>query len=62
MAGGAPAGINIVPGDEGCTMMSIKINMITIHGNRSTKPIGMDIFELPFSRIRLLKNADLEKL
>jgi len=60
MAGGAPAGMKIVPGEEGCTTMSINISIITIHGNRSTKPKGIDIFELPFSRIRRLKNADRE--
>ena len=60
MAGGAPAGMKIVPGEEGCTTMSINIRIITIHGNRSTKPKGIDIFELPFSRIRRLKKADLE--
>lgn len=41
--------------------MSIRISMMTIHGNKSTKPIGMEIFELPFSRMRLLKNAALEE-
>ena len=53
--------MNIVPGEEGCTTISIKISMITIQGNKSTKPRGMDIFELPFSRIRLLKKASREE-
>jgi len=58
MAGGAPAGMKIVPGEEGCTTTSINISIITMHGNTSTKPKGIDIFELPFSRIRRLKNAE----
>ena len=31
---------------------------ITIHGNSSTAPSGIDTFELPFSRIRLRNNAN----
>ena len=61
MAGGAPAGIKIVPGEEGCITTSIRIKTMTIQGNKSTKPIGMDILEFPFSRILLLRNADREE-
>ena len=35
------------------------MRMMTIQGNRSTAPNGIDIFELPFSRIRLLKKDSL---
>ena len=35
------------------------MSMITIHGNKSTAPSGTEIFELPFNRIRLLKNDSL---
>lgn len=35
------------------------IIMMTIHGNAITAPSGTDIFEFPFSRIRLLKNDSL---
>ena len=55
MAGGAPAGIKICPGDEGCRTMITSINIITIRGNNSTSPNGIEIFEFPFKRIRLLK-------
>lgn len=32
---------------------------MTIHGNSNTAPSGTDILELPFSRMRLLKNDNL---
>ncbi len=57
--GGAPAGISILPVDEGCRTTRTSIKIITIHGNRSTAPRGIDIFELPFRRIRRRKNANL---
>ena len=60
IAGGAPAGMKMVPGDDGCIRTSIKIRIITMHGNKITKPNGMDILELPFNRMRLLKNAKRE--
>ena len=59
MAGGAPAGIIKLPGEEGCRITSTMINTMTIHGNKSTAPNGTEIFELPFSRIRLLKKANV---
>lgn len=39
--------------------MSIRINIITMSGNKSTAPSGIDILEFPFKRIRLLKKANL---
>lgn len=59
MAGGAPAGIMKFPGEELCCTMSTMIKIMTIHGNKSTAPSGTEIFELPFSRIRLLKKDSL---
>jgi len=56
MAGGAPAGIIKVPGEELCRTTSAIIRIMTIQGKRSTAPRGTDIFELPFNRIRRLKN------
>ena len=32
---------------------------MTIHGNSNTAPSGTEIFELPFSRMRLLKKDSL---
>ena len=55
--GGAPAGISIPPGVDGCRTTRTKINIITIQGNKSTAPSGMDIFEFPFKRIRRRKKA-----
>lgn len=52
MDGGAPEGIMIRPGEDGCLTKRKRIKMTTMHGNSSTKPSGIDIDELPFSRIR----------
>lgn len=57
--GGAPAGIRMPPVDDGCRTTSTSMSIITMHGKRSTAPRGMDIFELPFSRIRRRKKANL---
>ena len=59
MAGGAPAGIIRLPGDELCCTTSTIIRIITMRGNSRTTPRGTDILELPFSRIRLLKKDNL---
>jgi len=59
MTGGAPAGTNIRPGDEGCRRKRMHMSTITMQGNRTTMLRGIDSVELPFSRIRLLKNASL---
>ena len=39
--------------------MRTSIKIITIHGNSNTAPSGTEIFELPFSRMRLLKKDNL---
>ena len=39
--------------------MRTTIRIMTIHGNSNTAPSGTEIFELPFSRMRLLKNDNL---
>jgi hypothetical protein len=57
--GGAPAGINILPGDEGCRTTRIRIRITTRHGKRRTNPSGIDIEEFRFSRILLRKNDNL---
>lgn len=57
--GGAPAGISIVPDEDGCLTMRTSIKIITRSGNKSTAPNGMDIDEFPFKRMRLLKNPNL---
>ena len=59
MEGGVPAGIKIPPGDEGCRTNRSKIRTITRHGNSNTKPNGIEMEELPFNRILLLKKANL---
>ena len=57
--GGAPAGINILAGEDGCRTTSTSINIITMIGKSRTAPRGMEILELPLSRIRRRKNASL---
>lgn len=59
MAGGAPAGIRMRAGEEGCRITSTKIRMMTIHGKRRTAPRGMEMEELPFNRTRRRKKANL---
>lgn len=39
--------------------MRMRINIITMSGNKITTPRGIDIFEFPFNLIRLLKKANL---
>lgn len=39
--------------------MRTTIKIMTIHGNSNTAPSGTEIFELPFSRMRLLKKDNL---
>ena len=39
--------------------MRTTIRIMTIHGNSNTAPSGTEIFELPFSRMRLLKKDNL---
>ena len=60
MAGGAPAGINILPGDEGCLTKSTSIRMMTMQGKRMTTPSGTEMLEFPLSLNGLRKNARRE--
>lgn len=60
MAGGEPAGINILPGELGCLTNSTRMSTTTSTGNTSTTPSGMDTAELPRSRNGLWKNANLD--
>ena len=39
--------------------MRTSIRIMTIHGNSNTAPSGTETFELPFSRMRLLKKDNL---
>ena len=49
--GGPPAGMFIMPCESGDFTNRIMIIIITRHGNRSTRPRGIETEELPFSRI-----------
>jgi hypothetical protein len=62
MDGGAPEGIRMRPGEDGCLTKRKRMNTTTIHGNRSTKPSGIEMDELPFSRIRRRKNDNRGKV
>ena len=55
MDGGAPAGINSRPGEDGCLTKMMRISRTTRHGNSKTNPNGIEIEEFPFSRIRRRK-------
>lgn len=57
IGGGAPAGIRILPGEEGCRTKTIKISIITMNGNRRTNPKGIEMPEFPLSLIRRRKKA-----
>ena len=59
MAGGAPAGIIKLPGEEGCLTINTIMRIMTRHGNKSTAPSGTEIFEFPLRRIRRLKKDSL---
>lgn len=54
--------MRIPPGDAGCRTKRSKTKTITRQGKRSTNPSGIEIDELPFSRILRLKKANLETL
>lgn len=60
IAGGAPAGISIRPGELGCLTNSTNISINTIQGNSTTTPKGTEILELPLSRSGLRKKARRE--
>lgn len=55
IAGGAPAGISILPGDAGCLTNMTRIRMTTMHGKRTTTPSGTEMVELPFNLMGLLR-------
>ena len=60
MAGGAPAGINILPGDAGCLTKSTSIRMTTMPGKSTTTPKGTEMLELPLNLRGLRKKARRE--
>ena len=60
MAGGAPAGINILPGEEGCRTKRTRIRTTTMHGKMMTTPKGTEMLELPFNLRGLRKKASRE--
>lgn len=60
IAGGAPAGISILPGELGCLTNRTSMRITTMHGNRTTTPRGTDILELPFNLRGLRKKARRE--
>jgi hypothetical protein len=55
MDGGAPEGIKMRPGDDGCLTKRKSIKVTTMHGNSRTKPSGIEMDELPLMRIRRRK-------
>lgn len=55
MDGGVPAGTNMRPGEFGCFITRMRINMTTRLGNSNRKPRGIDMEEFPFSLIRRRK-------
>jgi len=59
-AGGAPAGINILPGEVGCLTNNVKMRTTTMQGKRMTTPSGTEMLELPFSLRGRLRYARRE--
>ena len=57
MAGGAPAGINILPAELGCLTKRTRMRMTTMRGKRMTTPRGIEMAELPLRRRGLRKKA-----
>lgn len=55
--GGAPAGTNIPPDDEGCRTTRTSISISTMQGNKSTNPKGIEMRELSLRRMRRRKKA-----
>jgi hypothetical protein len=58
MDGGEPAGINTLPGDEGCRKNKMTINIKAMKGKMSTSTSGTDTV---FMRIRRRSRALGEK-
>lgn len=58
MDGGAPAGMRMPPGEDGCLTKIRTIKIITTHGKSKTMPSGIEMEEFPRSRMRLLRKAN----
>lgn len=56
--GGPPAGIFRMPSGFGDLTKSTNIKIMTRHGNRSTRPSGMEKVESPLSRMRRRKKPN----
>ncbi len=57
MAGGAPAGINIRPGELGCLTNRTRMRTMTRTGKMTTTPRGTEIEEFPRKRRGRLRKA-----
>lgn len=57
MAGGAPAGISILPGEFGCLTKSMRIRITTMSGKMMTTPMGIEMVEFPLRRKGRRKKA-----
>jgi hypothetical protein len=62
MAGGAPAGIKILPGEAGCRTKSTRMRIRTTQGKSTTTPSGTDMLELPRSLRGLRKKARRDRI
>lgn len=60
MAGGAPAGISILPGELGCRTNKIKMRTTMKTGKTMTTPTGTETVEFPRNRNGLRKKARRE--
>lgn len=57
IAGGAPAGMSMRPGEFGCLTKRMRIRMTTMSGNNMTTPTGIEMVEFPLRRSGLRKKA-----
>lgn len=55
IAGGAPAGTNILAGELGCLTNRTRTSTRTMTGNMMTTPRGTEMAELPRNRSGFLK-------
>lgn len=60
--GGAPAGINILPGEAGCLTNSTRMRMTTMHGKMMTTPRGTETLEFPLNLKGRRKRARREPI
>lgn len=60
IAGGAPAGMSILPGELGCLTNKTRIKTMTRSGKTMTTPSGTETVELPRRRRGRRKNASCE--